>query len=188
MAQEVPTREAPRNKVDFYDRYFKGEFGNRPQSWPDWDSLRTSSYTGNVTVRNLDTAGACFYGVPVADLRRGVWPAGCCPAQCRFNESMPDDDLLIQGNVFIAVGGLALEYSTAAGIPHRKAVSQPYMRFAQGLLAVSLLRSHCSPSSYDDIMDLLDLYPEAVIEFSTYQYNVGCLPHRNTVIWEVRNY
>ena len=43
------------------------------------------------------------------------------------------------------------------------------------------------PSSLDDIIGLVDDYPEHVVEFSTFSVNVGLL-QRPTVIWEVRRY
>lgn len=57
-----------------------------------------------------------------------------------------------------------------------------------GLLARSLLRHYCDPASVDCIYELLDLYPDHAIEFSAFRVPVGTVPHRNTVIWEVRDY
>jgi hypothetical protein len=44
------------------------------------------------------------------------------------------------------------------------------------------------PSSRDDLDALFDLYPDAAVEFACFPHNLGIFPHRNTVIWEVRNY
>lgn len=59
---------------------------------------------------------------------------------------------------------------------------------ATGLRAQMILKELLWPSSYDDLMDLIDLFPEHVIEFGAHTRAVGVLPHRNTVVWEVRAY
>ena len=48
-----------------------------------------------------------------------------------------------------------------------------------------LLHHHCDASSFDDLMELLDTYPGAVIEFSTYPFAVGRM-NRNMIVWEIR--
>jgi hypothetical protein len=50
------------------------------------------------------------------------------------------------------------------------------------------LRRYLDSSSYDDLMDLVETFPEHVIEFGAYETNLGNIPGRNTVIWEVRKY
>src|SRR5262245_40018257 len=180
---------APTNKVDFYRRYMNGAFGNRPRAWPDWDELRESGYAGRVTVRDMTPGGPCYYGVKVTDLLDGVLPQGCDSLKGkRFNEGMPDEYLTIQGNVWLSETGLSLEYSREPNIGHRQAVRPPHLRTATGLMATSLLKTFMDPNSYDDLMELFELYPEAVVEFSTYSKKVGTSPQRNTVYWEVRNY
>jgi hypothetical protein len=51
-----------------------------------------------------------------------------------------------------------------------------------------LLNKYMDPSSIDDLRDLLDLYPEATVEFSCFTIDVGNIPGRSTLFWEVRNY
>jgi hypothetical protein len=132
--------------------------------------------------------GPCYYGVEVADLKAGRLPKGCSTlSDKRFNEGMPDDFLTIQGNVWYDLG-LKMEYSTVPGIGHRDAVRQPNMRTAEGLMATSLLNTYLDPNSRDDLRELFEIYPEAVVEFSTYSKHVGILPLRNTIVWECRQY
>lgn len=101
---------------------------------------------------------------------------------------MPDHLLTIQGNLWVGIRGLELEYSLEPGITHREAVSQPRMRSAAGLFAKGLLERFVDPASLEDLWGLLNDYPDAVIEFSAYRVPVGVLPHRRCVIWEVRQY
>lgn len=57
-----------------------------------------------------------------------------------------------------------------------------------GLSAKLILEHFLDPSSYDDLMAVAYNYPDHMIEFGCYNQDVGVIPHRNTVIWEVRNY
>ncbi len=44
------------------------------------------------------------------------------------------------------------------------------------------------PSSRDDLEALLELYPDATVELTSYDVDVGVLPYRNTIVGEVRHY
>lgn len=57
-----------------------------------------------------------------------------------------------------------------------------------GLKAKLILQENLSPKSYDDIQELLEIYKDHIIEFENYKINLGNIPHRNTLIWEVRKY
>jgi hypothetical protein len=180
---------APRTKGEFYERYLKGHFGNRPRTWATWADLEADTFRGRVTIRDMRPGGPCHYGVDVVDLRAGKYPKGCDTlADKRFNEGMPDEFLTIQGNVWLDDFGLKLEYSCEPNVGHRVAVNQPLVRTAERLGALSLLKTYMDWNSYDDLQELLENYPEAVIEFSTYSKDVGVLPLRNTVFFEVRSY
>jgi hypothetical protein len=188
--EEMSVKSAPKSKTEFYERFLRGEFGNRPRHLGMWDDLKKSGYRGRVTIRDMVPGGPCFYGVDVTDLLAGKLPVGCTDLRGkRFNEAMPDDKLLLQGNVWYCWSGpLRLDYSCEPGIGHREAVNQPYVRHAEGLLAHSLLRTHLDPSSYDDLRGLLDDYDDAIIEFSAYSVDVGICSNRKSIFWEIRNY
>lgn len=108
------------------------------------------------------------------------------------NETAPDDRATLQGEIRRAPGGLQFfgsERSRAGyGRMIRMRDALRVARSYQGLTVLFLLRKHLSPPSLDDLMELLDLYPEAVIEFSAYDLQLGTCRGRNTIIWEVRNY
>ena len=174
---------APKTKAEFIERYDKGEFGNRPRVWKNLQELKLSGYKGSVTLRPIDIGGLAKYCVLVDDI---IWADN---SRYHFNESMPDDLLTIQGNIFLTDIGLQLFYSTVPGLRHREAVTAPYGKFADGLLAWSLLKVNMEGNDWDDLMLLLERYSDAwVIEFSTYQTFVGILEHRRTIWWEVRAY
>jgi hypothetical protein len=53
---------------------------------------------------------------------------------------------------------------------------------------LALLDRFMDPNSRADLDALLDLYPDAAVEFSCFSVNVGIFPARNTIFWETRNY
>lgn len=57
-----------------------------------------------------------------------------------------------------------------------------------GLTARNLLRRSLNGSSLADLRELLDKYPGHVVELSACSSNVGTIPGRNAIIWEVRKY
>ncbi len=179
------------SKSQFYDLWQKGLLGNRPQAWPTLRDLRASGYDGLVTLRYRGQGGG---GVAATHVRADDVPAkvaelatnGVDAGRITFNESMPDENLLIQGEVARNVGGLDLTYSTEPGLPMRDAMREA--KTAWGLVASLILNTFLDPNSRDDIETLLEMYPDAVVEFGSYDRDVGLLPRRNTVIWEVRHY
>jgi hypothetical protein len=102
-----------------------------------------------------------------------------------FNESAPDERLVLQGEVSRFVGGLYLRYSTLK-LPMRSAMKDA--RDVGGASAQAILRGVLTGSSYEDLDALLELYPDAVVEFGAYAKCLGAIPGRNAVIWEVRAY
>lgn len=57
-----------------------------------------------------------------------------------------------------------------------------------GLRALQLLKKHLNSNSFDDLFELLDRYPEHVVELSATDVCLGTLSHRNAITWEVRKY
>lgn len=76
-----------------------------------------------------------------------------------------------------------------AGLPPmRKTMAMGWHRHTSYLETRLLLDRYMDPSSRDDVDALLDLYPDAAIEFTAFSVNVGLFPGRNVVFWETRNY
>jgi hypothetical protein len=169
---------APRTKQDFYVRYMAGEFGNRLRSWTDPEAFAASGYDGPVGLRSLDASAPTRYFVPAAEVRQ-AWPEG--RVVC---EHAPDHRQILQGEVILRPCGLYLMYGTEPVPMKQTKVWHHVERSA----AIVILRWALWPASYEDLQELLDRYPDAAIEFSAYDCAVGCLPHRNTLFWEVRRY
>lgn len=175
------------NKKENYKLYLKGSFGNKIKSWDSVNSFQNDLYKGSVSVRYKGLPGQfCYYNVNNINLiLRDIISKGGKKENVIINESAPDEHLTIQGELMRNELGLYLFYSTEKGkmrdcLKNGKSIN--------GLRVKLLLEYYLSPSSYDDIMDLLDLYPDHVIEFSTYNKCLGDCTGRNTLIWEVRKY
>ena len=178
-----------KDKREAFALYHGGKFGNKLRTWDTVKDFVYSRYVGLVTMRYKGHGGAWVaYNVPhdqVADTAKQWIREGADPLRIVVNESAPDDRLTMQGEVVLVPQGLALFYSTEKTkmrIAMQNGI-QVYHREAN-----ALMRRYCFPSSYDDLMDLLQMYPDAAIEFSCYAMAVGDCRGRNTVIWEVRNY
>ena len=109
----------------------------------------------------------------------------------KFNESAPDDHLLIQGEIIyqpdsrVYPDNYLLLYSTEKT---QMKFALKNAKTASGLKVRIMLEHLMTESSWEDLLDLMEKYPESVIEFSTYDICLGNLPGRNTIIWEVRDY
>jgi hypothetical protein len=103
-----------------------------------------------------------------------------------FSLTPPDNRLKFQGEIMNTIDGIHILYSTVKKPMNISLREEEKM--ITGLLALNFLKENMSPSSFEDIMELLKLFPEDVIEFSCYDIQLGTLTNRNTIIWEVRGY
>lgn len=180
------------DKATNHRRYAEGFYGNKLRVWSRAELLK-SGYKGLVALRYNGRAGGTNYpkyctlvGVPEALELFNEWVRlGAKPDLIFFGEAAPDHDLLIQGELMQSAEHYALFWtrSTRTDRGAFETAQQTY-----GLRALALLRTHMTPASFEDVQELLDLFPDHVIEFSTYRYTLGCCRGRNTIVWEVRNY
>lgn len=78
---------------------------------------------------------------------------------------------------------------TWAGWTWRNSMPDPTRRRTwERSAAVACLNRWLTPDSLSDLRELLQLYPDHVVEFTALDSNLGTLPGRNAVIWEVRQY
>lgn len=97
-----------------------------------------------------------------------------------------DDLITLQGEVCRTFRGWEGFMGYTPGLPMRQAF--PLMRHMSGSEVLVLLNRWMDPSSQDDLRDLLDLCPDATIEFTCFQIDLGNIPGRNTIFWETRDY
>lgn len=172
------------SKSQMYEMLQNGEFGNSIQTWKSPEEALASGYRGNVMIRPMSPGGISIPHVPIDDVLRFArvhYPRG---GYC-LNAMQPDNKIVLQGEICESPV-LHLFYSRAK-FPMRIALSIA-ARIAEGLSARLILREVMDQASYETIFELLDLYSDCTIEFSTYSCSVGRVPNRNTLIWEVRHY
>ena len=180
------------DKTECYALYEAGTFGNKALTWNSLDEIVASGWKGKVCMRgriNRIKRGKVKYNITLEKVPEMIakWEKQGIPKDhIGFNQSMPDKDLTIQGEVMTYMGELYLLY-THIKKPMNTALEIEQLH-ASGLKAKIFLEHYLSPSSYSDMRALLDMFPENAIEFSSYRIPVGNIKGRNTVIWEVRYY
>lgn len=172
--------QAPRNKREFYDRWLKLEFGNRPRCWATLDELTASGFQGKFSIRSRIPGGKLATQQRLGDKDH--------PTQdVVYQESLPDHLLVIQASLGRdEQHGLWIEYCLDKDVHFRQAMAQS--QFKTGLKAVLVLQEFVDPASLQDLYQLMDTYPDGVIEFATFSQPLGVLPGRRTVIFELRAY
>jgi len=174
-----------RTKSDFLRRWQKGEFGNRLRVWENINEIDCPL----VGIRyKIQESKFMVYGVARSDVAERVSAMvsqGASRELFYFGEAAPDEDLILQGELQQSVGHYDLCYST---VKDRMRVAMKHQQYCSGLQVVHTLRNHCTEGSYHDLMQLLEDYPDHIVEFSVYRYCLGDTPGRNTLIWEVRKY
>lgn len=94
----------------------------------------------------------------------------------------------LQGEVCRTYRGWEGLIGLSNGLPMRPAMAAGLLVPRSGVVVKALLDSYMDPSSRDDLDAILDLYPDATVEFTCFSVDVGVIPNRNTIFWEVRNY
>lgn len=106
-----------------------------------------------------------------------------------MDNSVPNDHSVMQGEVIRTYNGLESFLAIGRGLaPMRITMAQGLHKHRGGAETNVILERYMDPSSRDDLRDIMDLYPDAAVEFTCFDVNVGNLPHRNTIFWEIRNY
>ena len=153
-----------------------------------WETIRdieTSGYNGFVNVRDSRPSTKIMkYGILMKDLHNVVLKMDVPENILYFNETAPDEYILIQGELMQSDEHLDLTYSFEKA-SNRKALMNP--SFARGLTAKMLIERYMDRDSLDDINEILESYPDHIIEFSTFSIKLGSL-NKNTIIWEIRKF
>lgn len=178
-----------KTKAAMYRLLERGALGNTVRMWRGLPAIRASGYRGLVSMRSLQVSNPVrLYHVPYNELIGQVMqlPSHFREYGLMFSEAPLDDKRSVQGEVMYGPAGLYLRYTTA---PHPMRVAFDHEdKRVTGIAARGILRHHLWPADYDDLMELCDLYPGHVIEFSGFTVPVGRLRGRACLIWEVRDY
>ena len=183
-----------RSKRSFYRRWIAGELGNRTQIFYTLQEAMKSGVE-KIGFRELNRSGGGG-AWERADRREQVpeiharWVAA--GRQFLMDDGVPNDKTVLQGELVRTERGLrgylAIRPEGELLPPMRISMARGMHREYSPLQVRLLLEKFMDPASRDDVDLLLDLYPDHVIEFACFEANVGNIPGRNTMIWEVRAY
>ena len=176
-----------RTKRQFYELWSAGVLGNKLRTW----ELLTQAMKANLDRYALREQGKAGGGLHIF-YSRDELPNSYCAwiregRKFFIAETAEDEFQILQGEVCRTFRGWEGTLGQTK-LPMREAMAQGLLIPRSGAETRWLLRNHLDPSSLDDLDDLLDLYPDAVIEFTAFSKDIGMIPNRNTVMWEVRNY
>lgn len=177
-------------KSEFLRRSTLGLLGNCMPLWESVREARNAGYHGPVMLRYREASSLFMRPhVPLDEvdaLIDSLAPQGALRELFYLSWADPKIPRTLNAEVWRAPGGLYLNYGTSQ-INLRDDLTQNG-RHVQGSAATAILRWACCPNSFDDIEELLDRYPDHVIELTAYASFLGNLPGRNTIVWEVRHY
>ncbi|MEK6898248.1 MAG: hypothetical protein AABX28_02715 [Nanoarchaeota archaeon] len=195
ILDKVLSRKPPKilSKAENYALYEAGLFGNKALTWNSYEEILKSGWHGGICMRSKKGVARkeVRYNIPLEDVPKHIEQfnkIGISEEMISFNQSMPDEHLILQGEVMKYEMEFYLAYTTIKE-PMNKALAAE-TRYAEGFLAKKLITENVTQESLYEFQKLFGLFPTSVVEFSAYAIPVGTLAHlnRNTVFWEVRNY
>ena len=187
--------EPVRTKEVMYKLLVAGCFGNTLPQWFDIQTWKNDPKAGNIPV----------WGV------RTLTPGGPCRLYCPRNEveKTAEEYRQLGHKINISIMLDAICYVTlyadvyddpttgqlcVYGVEYPpkgsswRAIMPTQGKTYTGLEARLLLQRHLTPSSLADGEALRELYPDHVYELSACDRNIGTIPGRNSIMWEVRLY
>ena len=184
-----------KTKTDMYRRLTAGEFGNTIKQYFDIEEWAYfSSPAPFWGVRTMTPGGPCRLNCPAMEV--AATAEGFESAGHKVNISLMVDTVATVTawlEVWDSPTGLVvegIEYpDTAGGWTWRNSMPDPAKRRRwEGVLARMVLKRHLNADSYDDVWRLIEDYPDHVLEFSTLDRNMGTVPGRRHIVWEIRQY
>ena len=180
-----------KDKDEMYRLLKKGALGNTILMWDSFHEFENSDYQGPVGIRyrgNVGGSSFCVAQIPRNKINKVISVLvedGYDFNRMEFLQSPPDEYRTIQGELQLNPE-YYLYYSTYPA-PMREALEKDG-KHLYGIEVKMFLQKYLTPSSYDDIQELLILYSNSVIEFTAFSRKIGWARGRNAIVWEVRNY
>lgn len=171
------------NKADNIRALQEGLFGNAPRQWQTLkQAVDAVGWYTHLVARPRVRGGKCWYDYSAGSL---IEKHDFRMQDFYFNIPIDPTTVLLNAEVMNGPRGPHMFYST---VPmHMRPALSYHGYHASGLKALSIMRHYCCARGYESITDLLDMYPDHVIEFTCMSKGYGTLGW-NTVVWEVRNY
>lgn len=193
--EERPVRQI-RDKVSMYALLNAGLLGNTLRTWPSADAVRGSGFRERLGLRYTGPTGRRWFRnqmtLDEAITEAAVWRSqGADPQYIIWSESTDPQTEIANCEVSWADGpipGLLIRVNETKGHSCRTAMLAGDAKEIHGFAASQYLRSRLWPSSLDEVTELLELYPNHVMELTITSRAVGAARGRNHVVWEVRAY
>lgn len=175
------------SKSQFIDLYLAGVLGNRFQIWRDYKEAMKVDIL-DIGFRELGSGGGGKFEMVLHNQIESTAKRWINEGRKFYlNASDSQETCTIQGEIQYRLGWEGY-IGLSRGLKMRDAMNAGYMKSTSGASTRSIMNIFMDDNSRNDVDEILDLYPEAVIEFGCYNREVGILLARNTIIWEVRNY
>lgn len=164
-------------------------FGNNLKQWYNLQDALNNECNNYALRYNGSTGnGFCIYDLTKDKLKNEYYNLlkKYTKEQIYISEMINNENIItLQGELYRSENGLYLTYSEKNINKMRIALKES--KVSIGLNAKMLLQKNLDCASYDCIMDLLDIYIDHIVEFTTCEKVFGS-HKRNTIIWEVRKY
>lgn len=184
------TRAPVTSKQQMYRSLAAGDFGNTTRQYFDLASWRAGDeYPRFETwgLRSMSAGGPCRLYCPKDEVESTIasWGPGH-----EYNLSVMVDavcDVRLWADVFVGPWGITVYgiENPPKGGSWRKLMPVDGRTFGR-LESLMVLRRCLNPNSLADLHEILELYPDHVVELSALSVCMGIFPHRNGVVWEVR--
>lgn len=176
------------SKAEFFRLWNLGALGYKLRTWEDpKEALAERERPPIVGLRQVGIAGGGRLDIVPIDQLSGTvrrWENdGLKFVVC---EAAPDEYGTLQGEVCRTIRGWEGTMGLSKGLRMRDAIKAGLLVPRSPAVTRFLLREYLSPASLDDLDAILELYPDATVEFTCYECDFG--RGRNTIFWEVRNY
>lgn len=177
-----------RSKAEFYRLWKAGVLGNRPATF-NTAAEAYASGCGIVGIREIGAAGGGKFEIAQrAEIHEKLQQWDAEGRRYSLDGGVRNELVTLQAEVcrsFTGLGGIA---AVRSGVNVRAAMAAGLFKPVTAVTIRALMTQFMDASSREDVDALLDLYPDATVEFACFSVNVGVIPNRNTLIWEVRDY
>jgi hypothetical protein len=177
------------SKSEFFRLWNAGALGFKLRTWETLEALQAEPNKPPIVgFREVGKAGGGKLEIePVSEAPRIAAEWNAAGRRFMICEAAPDEMGTIQGEVCRTIRGLEGLLGFSNGLRMRDAIAAGLLKPRSASETLVLLRDYMSAPSRDDLEALLDLYPDATVEFTCYgshDFERG----RNTIFWEVRDY
>lgn len=187
------TSEPVTNKQAMYRMLAAGSFGNTIAQFFDVDEWEKSDDCRRFPVWGVRTqvpGGPCRLNCPREEVRetaeRPEYRAAGVNISMMIGATYP---VTLWADVYDSPAGVlvyGVEYPPTGG--SWRALMPIMGRHYEGVAARMLLKRHLNPNSLADVEAVFERWPGHVLELSAVEACIGVVPHRNHVVWELRNY